>query len=89
MEAVRLLKHVSSLEFSICCYEFLANLLRLVGGNSSIPLQSSGRLEIYIADEWGTICDSSGLFDQTSAEIACRELGFAGMNEYGPISELG
>ena len=44
--------------------------IRLVDGDHS----SSGRLDIYYNDEWGSICDEK--FDRNDAEVACRHLGF-------------
>ena len=41
---------------------------------------SSGRLEIYINGQWGTICDD--FFDQTDATVACKQLGFSGALSY-------
>ncbi|HEY1100731.1 MAG TPA: scavenger receptor cysteine-rich domain-containing protein [Myxococcota bacterium] len=43
--------------------------LRLVG------TASSGRLEVFFNDAWGTICDDS--FDNVDATVACRQLGFS------------
>ena len=32
-----------------------------------------GRVEIYLNDKWGTICDSG--FGIKGAEVACRQMG--------------
>ena len=40
------------------------------------PQPGSGRVEILVDDQWGTVCDVSwGLAD---AEVACRDLGYQG-----------
>ena len=44
--------------------------IRLMNGTSA----SSGRVEIYNAGEWGTVCDDSFGFDE--AEFICRAMGF-------------
>ena len=46
--------------------------LRLADG----PDENSGRLEVFLNGEWGTICDDQ--FGQEDANVACRQLGFAG-----------
>lgn len=64
----------------------VAGNLRLVD-NSSSGLSSSGRLEIFFSQEWGTICDT--LFAEAAADIACRQLGFSGVSNYGTVDSLG
>ncbi len=54
--------------------------LRLVRDESDLTAMStSGRLEIYLNGEWGTVC---GLFNQEAAGLACRQLGFAGVEQF-------
>ena len=48
---------------------------------------SSGRLEIFINGEWGTICND--LFDQIDATVACKQLGFSGAIMYRTSASAG
>lgn len=47
--------------------------VRLVGGSSP----QEGRLEMCYYNQWGTIC-SSDVTPMQVAQVACRQLGFAG-----------
>ena len=46
--------------------------LRIVNGDQV----STGRLEIYHDDEWGTICDDYGRTCDNFGDVACAQLGF-------------
>lgn len=61
--------------------------LRLVGGETSADGGSQfGRLEVFNAGGWGTVCDRSGdgfgrqrnlaNFTPASVDVACQQLGF-------------
>lgn len=44
--------------------------LRLVDGN----VQSTGLLEIYLHNQWGTVCSQG--FNDAAANSVCRQLGY-------------
>ena len=48
--------------------------VRLVGGSG----QYEGRVEVCIANQWGTVCSNS--WDSTDATVVCKQLGYAFTN---------
>ena len=58
--------------------------LRLRGSFSD---EISGRLEVYINNEWGTVCING--FTKRSADTACRQLGSAEALTFGEAERLG
>ena len=64
-----------------------ANALRLLSsdGNRTASL-SAGLLEIFINNQWGTVCSRG--FDNRDANVACRQLGYAEADAAAVASDL-
>ncbi len=62
---------------------FLGSSLRLINSTGTAD-GSSGLLQIYINNTWGTVCDDD--FDYLTATIACRQLGYYAYSYYNSAS---
>uniref|UniRef100_A0A8C4Q6Q1 Serine protease 12 n=1 Tax=Eptatretus burgeri TaxID=7764 RepID=A0A8C4Q6Q1_EPTBU len=54
----------------VSCDPYIEGSLRLVGGTEN----DNGRLEVYHAGVWGTVCDDQ--WTEHNSVVACRQLGF-------------
>ena len=55
--------------------------IRLTGGSSL-----SGRVEICLAGQWGSVCADN--WNSAEASVACRQLGFQAVGELATTLEL-
>ncbi|XP_052276945.1 deleted in malignant brain tumors 1 protein-like isoform X3 [Dreissena polymorpha] len=61
----------SGLEPAVFCYQNSGYKFRLANGTSLL----SGRVEISLDNEWGTVCGTSK-FDDKAAHVLCSEMGY-------------
>ncbi len=55
--------------------------------NSTSINAPAGRLEVYLQEEWGTVCSSGFAF--IMASVACRQLGYSFVEREGTVGALG
>lgn len=55
--------------------------VRLVNGTTGFE----GRIEICLANRWGTVCDDS--WDDNDAAVVCRQLQFSGAGKTTPMRQ--
>ncbi|XP_035387466.1 neurotrypsin isoform X2 [Electrophorus electricus] len=67
----------------VSCNPYTDGEVRLVGAGG--PWE--GRLEVYHAREWGTVCDDN--WTEQHAQVVCQQLGFRGRAEVVPGAAFG
>ena len=77
-----------NLAFQSTCVTAELAPVRVVSASGRTVGLSAGRLEIFLHERWGTVCDDS--FGIEDAHVACRHLGFVeGANAYSSAGSLG
>jgi len=69
--------YTHSINTCICCVSIASNFLEYEGAvrlNGSYA--SSGRLEVFLNNQWGTACSFNNIFPLTAANVACKQLGY-------------
>jgi len=69
-------------DVSVSCIADSAEAVALVGGNPRV-----GRLEVFRANQWGTVCDNG--FTDAAARVVCYSLGFGYVGRKVNISLFG
>ncbi len=69
--------HVRTITYtSFVCSETPAECndtdVRLAGGANEM----SGRVELCLRGNWGTVCDINSVWNSDNAAVVCRQLGF-------------
>ena len=60
----------------LCNRSTVSGDLRLSQGFTTSSSFTSGRLEVFVFGQWGTVC--SDFWDSANSDVACRQLGFSG-----------
>ena len=74
----------------LCLFTYVADAathVQLVSETGRRSVLSSGRLEIIINEQCGTVCSNS--FDMTDADVACKELRFERANSFTTAAAIG